>query len=183
MQKDKDEVNIFMLSILLIGVFPALGAIFYVGSLTFMRVDTVFDMAFISGASVFIGHLPFLKKLKRYLGEIIGYTVIGWGLIITASVMGCNFLIHNKPVTDIYPIESAIAHPEDRELPYPVSITLGNQNSGSVHVPVADYKYFPGMLRFRGTEEQKFVGSPKIAIMTTAMGIFGYRVMLSKELQ
>ncbi len=109
--------------------------------------------------------------------------MIGWGLIITAALMGCNFLIHSKPVADIYKIETATAHPEDRELPFPVSVTLSKQDSGPKFVPASAYNYFPGMLRFRGSEEQKFEGSPKLAVMTTAVGIFGYRILLSKELQ
>ena len=180
-QKEKGDVNMFTLTIILLGVFPALGIIFYIGAATLMRVDTVFNIVVICGLAAFLVHIPFLKKWNRYLAEIIGYSLFGWGLIITSLFMGINYLIHSQPVTDAYKIENAVAHPEERELPFPVSVTLKDENTNQENVPASAYNDYSGMLRFSG-EEQKFNGVPKTAKMTTATGLFGYRVLLGKEL-
>jgi len=180
--KDRGEVNMFTLSILLIGVFPGLGVLFYIGANTLIRVDTVFNIAIVSGAIAFILHLPFLKKMNRYMAEIIGYSLFGWGLIITALFMGGNYLIHGNPVSDIYKVETATAHPEDKELPFPVSVTISQLGDIPTMVPATAYDDYPDMLKFKGAEEQKFSDQPKQAKMTTAKGLFGYTVLLYKEL-
>ena len=180
--KDKGEVNMFTLSILLIGVFPALGVLFFIGAKTLIHVDAVFNITFIAGAVVFVLHLPFLKKLNRYLAEIIGYSLFGWGLIIAALFMGGNYLFHNDPITDIYQVVTATAHPEDRELPFPVSVTIAQFENLPVTVSAAAFADYPDMLKFKGEEEQKFIGQPKQAKMTTAKGLFGYTILLNKEL-
>ncbi len=181
-KKDKGDVNMFTLSILLIGVFPGLGVLFFIGEKTLIRVDAVFNIAAVAGIIVFVMHLPFLKKLNRYLAEIIGFALLGWGLIITALFMGSNYLFHGQPVTDIYRVITATAHPEDRELPFPVSVTISQFENLQTTVPSKAYDDYPDMLKFKGNEEQKFIDQPKQAKMTTAKGLFGYSVLLSKEL-
>ena len=172
----------FTLSILLIGIFPGLGVLFFIGEKTQIRVDTVFNIAMIVGISTLLVHFPFLKKMNRYLAEIIGYSLFGWGLIIAALFMGSNYLFLGQPVTDVYQVVTATAHPEDRELPFPVSVTISQYENMQTIVPSAAYDDYPDMLKFKGTEEQKFVEKPKQAKMTTAKGLFGYIVLLDKEL-
>ena len=181
-KKEKGEVNLFTLSIILIGVFPGLGVMFFIGSKTLIRVDTVVNFAIIAGVIAFMVHIPFLKKMNRYLAEIIGYSLFGWGLIVTALFLGSNFLFHGQPVTDVYQIETATAHPEERELPFPVSVTLKQSESTNTIVPATSFNDHPDMLRFHGSDEQKFSGQPTLAKMTTAKGLFGYMVLLDKEL-
>src|SRR6185437_15058530 len=96
-RKDKGDVNIFTLSIILIGVFPALGVMFFVGGITLIHVDTVVNFAIIAGVIAFILHVPFLKRMNRYLAEIIGYSLFGWGMIVTALFLGVNYLFHGQP--------------------------------------------------------------------------------------
>src|ERR1700722_13147824 len=91
-QKDKGEVNMFTLSILLIGIFPGLGTLFFLGEKTLIRVDTVVNFVIIAGVIMCIIHIPLLKRMNRYLAEIIGYSFFGWGLIIAALCMGANYV-------------------------------------------------------------------------------------------
>src|ERR1039458_9337312 len=104
--KDKGDVNIFTLSVLLIGLFPGLGLVFLIGGDTFIKVDTVFNIALLTGAVAFLAHLPFLKRLNRFLAEMIGYCLFGWGLLTAALFLSVNYMVHSHPVVDVYPIKS-----------------------------------------------------------------------------
>ena len=184
-KKDKNEVNNFTLTILLTGIFLGLGLILFAGTVTFIRIDTVFNIFFICGSFIFIIHLPFLNKMHRYLAEIISYCYLGWGLIGTGIFMALNFYFHHEFRVDSYQVETAIVHPEEKELPFPVSVTI--KGPGLEEMPGAlnaeTYEDFKYLLTFKGTNEIKYTDKPKIAIMATAKGLFGYRVLINKEIR
>jgi hypothetical protein len=181
-QQDKTEVNVFTLTILLIGIFGGLIAVFYFGAITFIRIDTIFNFAFLSGGVVFILHLPFLKKLNRFLAEIIAYSFLGWGLIITGLFLTLNFAFHNDPETDHYQITySSYTNSNNDTTGY--AIELVKTSPGNYYVDPVKYDEFQYLLKFEGEREMKFQGKPVEAVITTAKGLFGYRVILAKELR
>jgi len=181
-QKEKTEVNTYTLTIIIIGIFAGLSGIFYFGGITFIRIDTVFNMVIISGLAVFLIHAPFLKKMNRFLIEVIVYCLAGWGLIIAALILMLNYIIHSQPEVNIYQVQTAIAHPEERTLPFPITVTLNKQGMENETVNASEYDDFGYMLKFEGEEEQKFKEKPIAAFMTTAKGVFGYRILIHKEL-
>jgi hypothetical protein len=183
-QKVKNDVNTYTLTVLLLGIFAGLGMIFFVGELTLIRIDSIFNIAFLSGAGVLLLHLPFFKRLNRYLAELIAYSFLGWGLIITGLFLSMNYLFHAPQRVDYYTVVSAVAHPEDHELPLPVSVTIvdAGYNPSGAGTEARVYTDFPYMLNFKGEEEIKYNDKPVIAVMTSARGLFGYRVLVHKEL-
>jgi hypothetical protein len=181
-QQDKTEVNVFTLTVLLIGIFGGLIAIFYFGAITFIRVDSIFNIAFLAGAVIFIIHLPFMKRLNRFLAEIIAYSFLGWGLIITGLFLSLNFVFHNDPETDHYPITyNSYTNSNNDTTGY--EIQLVKSAPGNYYVDPAKYDDYPYLLKFEGEREMRFQGKPSEAMITTAKGLFGYRVILAKELR
>jgi len=182
-QKVKTEVNTYTLTVIIIGLFGGMSALFYLGGLTFIRIDTIFNIVIISGVVVFLIHLPFLKKMNRYLVEVIIYCLVGWGLILAGIFLTLNYAIHSHGEVNVYQIETAVAHPEEGTLPPPVTVTLSKQGSEKATVPAGVYDDFGYFLKFEGVDELKYNEKPIAAVITTATGLFGYRIMIHKELR
>jgi len=183
-QREKNEANPFTITVILVGLFVGFGILLFVGQMTFIRIDTIVNYAILFGAVIFLLHLPFRKRLNRYLVEILAYSFIGWALIITSLLIGANYLFHGPSVSDRYTVESSMAHPEDRTIPFPVSITLeNNDKQPHANVPPSVYDDYPYFLKFEGEEELINPTNPTVAQITTAKGLFGYRVLLHKELR
>jgi hypothetical protein len=68
-------------------------------------------------------------------------------------------------------------------LPIPVSITLSKNDGIKKTVPAEAYDDFPYFLKFEGVDELKYKDKPVVAGFTTAKGLFGYDVLLHKELR
>lgn len=180
-EKEKGDVNIFTISILLTGLFPGVAAVFYFGEMTFIKVDTIFNMAFVSGLAVCLCHLAFYKKINRYLAEILLYSFFGWGILIAAGFLTLNFLIHKHPDTDAYQVKTFEYRPGNRLPPFPVTITLGPPIGGHATINEPEYNDFAYLMKFDDDDEILYQDKPEKAMITTAMGVFGYRVLIHKE--
>lgn len=165
---EKGSVNNITIAITGIGLLLGGGCIFLFGSKTFIAIDTIVFVFLTAGLLAMGFHYLFLKKLNRYFVEVALYCFFGIGSIITALLLAANFLFHGPETIVKYHLPRPVII-----IAAPVDITLDD----------SELTYFAHMRTFQKSEingegEDPFVA----ATYTTAKGLFGYKVLLGKEL-
>jgi len=165
---EKGSVNNFTIAITGIGLLLGGGGIFLFGSKTFIAVDTIAFVFLTAGLLAMGFHYLFLRKLNRYLVEVVIYCFGGIGSIVTALLLAANFLFHGPETIVKYRLPRPIII-----IAAPVDITLND----------SELTYFAHFRTFQkdeinGEGEDPFIS----ATYTTAKGLFGYKVLLAKEL-
>ena len=167
---DRNEVNKYTLTIILLGVFPGFMGVVWMGMRTFITIDAIFHIIIISGAISFLAHLPFLKRLNRYLIESVFFCLIGWGNIWAAIFLLTNYFAHGKVETKYY-------HFQDNKsitltlMPRPVDVEINDSL-------LKDFSY----MRSFDDDEIIPANTASEAWYTVADGLLGYKILLHKEL-
>lgn len=167
---DKDEAQPYHVALIIAGLFVGMSVTYLLVMNTFITLDAVFGIFFILGTIVFGIHYLLRKRLNRYIGELIIVSFAGYALLLTAIFLLLNYLIHDAPVMNRYALEKH------------VTIVVPDINN-PVNISVSDpmYKNFNYMLDFEGEDQIKSTYVTQ-AWITTAKGVFGYRILLHKEL-
>jgi hypothetical protein len=168
---DRNEPQPYIITVLLTGLFAgSFGLVYFMGR-TFIIIDLAALYVILFGLLAFGVHYLIFKRDERYLVEVILYSVIGWGMIMTAGMLGINFLFHNNPVATTYVLKNG------RQL------DLATASPGfEIKVEDPAFDDFGYLLSI---QEDEMKGSRFVqeAVITQARGFFGYNVILKKELR
>ncbi|RYD74681.1 MAG: hypothetical protein EOP53_17835, partial [Sphingobacteriales bacterium] len=166
MATDRNEANVFILTVLLTGIFVGFAAIIWLGLRTFIFIDSLFHIWLLTGAFVFGAHYLFFRKWDRYLAEISGYSFFGWATIILAVLISLNYLFHDQPNTKTILLKEQTA------------LFLLADDEITITVDDAELNNFPHMLSFSEDEiHGRQTGLQVVAsraYFTTANGLLGY---------
>ena len=168
MQKDKGGANNYTISITALGLLGGGGGIYFFGSKTFIGVDTIALVFFVSGLMAVGFHYLFLRRLNRYFAEVALYCFPGVGSLITAMLLAVNFFFHGPETINSYRLHN------------PVTIMVA---PADLAINDSELTYFAHMRTFQKDEINGDGDKPfTTATYITAKGLFGYKVLLSKEL-
>ncbi len=175
MAADRNEANIFIMSVLLIGLFIGMGINFWLGLNTFIYADTLFLIALLFGLLALGVHYLFFRHWKRYFAEILAYSILGWGNICLAILLSINYFFHDAPVTSQY------------ALPQPMAVAASQAGKSEVELNSPELKQYPHMLIFSADEiegtEMNGIIVVRNAFYITANGLLGYKILLQKQLK
>ncbi|MGZ5243267.1 MAG: hypothetical protein ACXWDO_01820 [Bacteroidia bacterium] len=175
MPADRNEANVFIMSVLLLGIFIGSGINIWLGLQTFIFIDTLFHIAVFIGLLALGVHYLFFRHWNRYFAEILAYSILGWGNIGLAILLCINYFYHETPVTEQYRLNKNVA--------------LVLTGAGKTEITVTDtmLSEYPHMLIFSEDEingrKQNNILVVTDAFYTTANGLLGYKILLQKQLK
>jgi hypothetical protein len=164
----KEKVNLFVITLILTGIFGGGFLIAHMVMKTFIRLDTIFNIWILCGALCFLVHFFFLKKMYTHIGELVFYSLGGWASILTALFLWLNSVSWHDANTRIYDLRGKNAE----------EFVRGNWQEAGIQDPL--YKDYAYLRSFDDSEIEE--GPVSGARITTASGCFGYKIILSKEL-
>lgn len=178
--RERNEPHPYIYTILIIGLFAGGMGIFYFGRHTLILIDVI-ALIVLAGGFLAMGiHYLLFRKWQRYFIEVVLYSFFGWGSIICATFLALNFLLHKEAVVNKYKLASGRAI-DIKE--YFIKDNKGVYMGGPVNIKVDDQLFddYPWMLSFEADEikSAEFVTE---AWFTIAEGLFGYKILLNKEL-
>ncbi len=167
---DKNKIHPYTLSILLLGIFPGGFSLFYFINRSIISLEIILGSIILLGSLSIVLHFIIFKKGERYLGEVIFYSLGGWGIILTTFLMAINFYFHHTPIVKEYAIINREAEGTNQfSIPY-----YGSINNEK-------YRGYSYLLNFEEDEITNISNNPRARI-TEATGCLGFDIILNKEL-
>lgn len=170
-RREKNEVHTGRLTVILLGLFLGGGITIFLALRTLITVDALFLLFLILGGLSTGIYIIIYGKKNRYIGEIIALGFLGWGFLILSTLMTINYIFHDKG-SDVLLETLSIDPAEDRK---------GDRRIESSDSLFANFHYVLHTEELESLTYEELVQIKGLKI-TTAVGLFGYRVILNKEL-
>lgn len=173
MEEEKGyQVNMYVMSILLIGMFGGGALIYFMASYTFISIDKIVFSIILVGIVALGIHYLFLRKLKRFFIEVVAYSLLGWGSIVTGCALSLNYFIRSNEVDIKYPVSGNVEMIADFDV-----------IRYRVKVEDKELSYFSHFLTFDTDELVQSEKQPNNYVeILKAKGIFGFDVLEKKFL-
>ena len=154
---------------------------FYFGSRTFIVPEVIALIAVAAGFLALGAHYLFFRKWQRYFLEVLAYSFLGWGSLLCASFLLLNFLVFSNKELKIYELKDGNIINIDS---YFINSGEGALAAGPLQINVEDalFERHQHLLSFEADEIKTTDGKVTEAWFTVADGLFGYKILLNKEL-
>jgi hypothetical protein len=162
--RDKNEVHPGILALILAGIFLGGGVNVFLAMRTFITLDMLFNVFFLSGAASMALYYILRWENRRYFLEVAGFSFAGIGSLVVAFMLALNFAFHQG--------REARTFTGDFKRNPPAEVILAKDSS---------FKNYPYLLYFEDMENNPGRLIREIRI-TTAIGLVGYRIILNREI-
>jgi hypothetical protein len=164
-ERNRNEAHPWIMAIIIGGIFIGGGSIVFLALRTFISIDSILLCFLAFGSAAFLILFLLVRKRKRHLAETLAEASLGWGSLATGCLLALNYFGHDETFTRRYPYE------DDTEA---LASAVIKHDSG--------YLDYPYLLSFEELEAADPTKRVEAVELSTAEGLFGYRVVVRKRL-